>query len=371
MRYFLYGYYGQGNFGDDVLLRAMVDGIRGEDAAARFNVYSLRSVPEFAGDPLVRFTGLANYLESVRKRPWQLVPYFLMLARWLMHSDVLVIGGGTLFIDKGRFNVSLGLLYISVLLARLMGRRVVIAGVGVDRLTHPVSKWLTRQIFSAAEFVAVREASALPYVAHRPSEHTKLAADLALGLDLGDVPKRARARQTIGLCFIDYFRTVEVSERDHAAYEAAIFRMVEKYRHAWDFAWITSQRGVGQRDDWLVPRWQERYAEYAVLHVDSLESARAALAAVDVVVTTRFHLGLLGVIWGKPVIVIDHELKMASLFEDFQLPVIPIRTLVLGRDIDLECLLASYDQVATAGRLAVQRERVALNFRWLDAHGPN
>lgn len=364
MRYLLYGYYGQGNFGDDVLLRAMIEGIRARDPGACFNVYNLASVAGYAGDARVRFTGLARYTQSMRKRPWRLVPYLVMLMRWLTRSDVLVIGGGTLFIDKGRFNVSLALLYFSMLLAKVMSRRVVIAGVGVDRLSHPASRWLTRRIFSAAEFVAVREASALPYVAHRP-ERTKLAADLALALDLGEVTTPARTRQTIGLCFIDYFRTVEYSERDHAAYEAAIFQLIEKYRHGYDFVCITFQRNVGQRDDWLVPQWLERYPGSVVLHVDSIDSARAAVATVDVIVTTRFHLGLLGVIWGKPVVVIDHELKMASLAEDFALPAIPIATLTLGQDINLERLLASYDREVTARHLATQRARVALNFAWL------
>ncbi len=370
MRYFLYGYYGQGNFGDDVLLRAMIEGIRQRDLAACFNVYNFNPVPGYANDGGVRFTGLARYTESIRKRPWRLALYLALLARWLMRSDVMVIGGGTLFIDKGRLNFSLALLYLGVLLAKAMDKRVVVAGVGVDRLGHKASLWLTRHIVGAAEFVAVREATALPYIAQCSPQRTRLAADLALAVDLGGLPARpAGARPVIGLCFIDYFRTVEMSAPDHAAYEAAIFRVVEKYRHAWDFVCITFQRGVGQRDDWLVPHWLNRYPESAVLHVDSIDSARAAIAAVDVIVTTRFHLGLRGIIWGKPVVVIDHELKMASLANDFGLPAIPIAAFTSGQDIDLQRLLATCDRGAIARRLAAQRERVALNFAWLPTAG--
>jgi polysaccharide pyruvyl transferase WcaK-like protein len=367
LEYLLYGYYGHGNFGDDLLLRAMIEGIRAREPAASFNIYCRNSVAGYADDLYVRFTGIARYTESIRKRPWRLIWYFAAWIRWLGRSDVLVIGGGTLFIDKGRFSITLALLYAAVLLAKTMGKRVVIAGVGVDRLTNRASKWLTQRIFNAAEFVAVREEAAFAYVPQGTREHTKLAADLVLGLELDNIAPPTRTRQAVGLCFIDYFRTVESSERSHAAYEAAIFSLVERYRGTKDFACITFQRGIGQRDDWLVPRWLKRFPEHSVLHVDSIDSARTAIAAVDVIVTTRFHLGLLGIMWGRAVIAIDHELKMASLAEDFRLPGIPIEDFISRQDVDLDSLLTRYDKATTARCLAAQRERVALNFAWLRA----
>jgi polysaccharide pyruvyl transferase WcaK-like protein len=371
VRYLLYGYYGYGNFGDDILLQAMIGSIRARDAAAGFIVHSFDPVPGYAGDPDVQFVALARCLQNARKRPWQIVTYLRGFARAVGHSDVLVIGGGTLFVDKGRFNLSLALLYLGVLMARAMGKRVVVVGVGIDRLGHPTSRWLTRRILGAASFVAVREALALPYVDHRPADSTKLAADLVLALALGPPPVRApRVRPVVGVCFIDYFRTIEPSEVNHKAYEAAIFRLVESHRTSRDFACITLQRGVGQRDDWLVPRWHERFPDFRVIGVDGIDAARDMAAAIDVLVTTRFHLGILGVMWEKPVVVIDHELKMASLATDFALPAISLAEFVTARDLELDSLLADYDPPRTADRLAVQRERVALNFAWLPAGRP-
>src|ERR1035441_1204249 len=176
MRYFLHGYYGFGNFGDDLLLQGLIEGIRKRDADAYFNVHNLNPVETYVGDSRVVFTALA---------------------RWINRSDVLVIGGGTLFIDKGRINVSLAFLYLAVWWARMRRKRVVVVGVGVDDLTHPVCRWLTRQIMTSAEFVAVRESMSLPYVSHRSKENTRLSADLALELDfVPPISVVARPRQT-------------------------------------------------------------------------------------------------------------------------------------------------------------------------------
>lgn len=364
MRYFVYGYYGYANFGDDLLLRGLLEGIRARDSNAQFFVHSLGVVPGYTDD--VKFTGLASQLQNVRHRPWRLATYILGFARCLSRSNVLVIGGGTLFIDKGRFNLSLALLYIGVLLARIMRKRVVVVGVGVDRLTHPISRWLTRHILGAAEFVAVREASSLTYVTHRAPEKTRLSADLALSLEIPSARVRLQQqKRTIGVCFIDYFRTVEPSETSHAAYAAAIVRLIEKYRSEFEFSCVIFQRGVGQRDDWLLPIWQQQYPEGPILYVDSLESARQMADSVDILLTTRFHLGLLGVIWGKPVVVLDHELKLASLAADFVLPSISLADFIVGKDIDLHTLLDRFDPERTAACLADQQKRAVLNFEWL------
>jgi polysaccharide pyruvyl transferase WcaK-like protein len=365
VQYFIYGYYGYGNFGDDLLLRGMIEGIHSRDTNASFFVHSFDAVPGYKEN--VQFTGLARQLQNVRSRPWRLIVYIVRFARWLNRSDVMVIGGGTLFIDKGRINASLALLYLAVCWAAIRGKRVVVVGVGIDDLTHPVSRWLTHRILTKAEFVAVRESMSLPYVSHRSQETTRLSADMALGLDLVPAISAApRLRQTIGFCFIDYFGTVEPSAAGSAGYEVAIIAFLDRYRSRYDLICITFQRGIGQRDDWLWPMLQKRFPDVATAHIDSLDAAQALAKCVDILVTTRFHLGVLGVMWSKPVLVVDHERKMASLAADFALPVISLQDFASGSPIDLDAMLAQYDLRETRARLAASRQRVALNFEWVN-----
>jgi polysaccharide pyruvyl transferase WcaK-like protein len=365
VRYFLYGYYGYGNFGDDLLLRALVDGISRRDADAQFLVHSFDTAPGFEGEPRVRFVPLARRLENVGARPWRVLHYLAGFASSMGASDTLVIGGGALFTDKGRFSLSLALLYAMTLYARFLDRRIVLVGVAVDRLELAVDRWLTRRIFAAASFIAVREAPSLKFA---PSgADARLAADLALGLDWGDIPPApAHTRPVVGLSFIDYYRTLDPSAERHAAYEAAVHGLVERHRATHDFVLVVLQQGRGQRDDWLAPVLRSRYGIPAI-ELSDLASARSLAPAIDLLVTTRFHLGLLGALWGKPVIVIDHEAKMEWLGATLALPVMRIGDFIAAGGLDLEALAVRYDARRTRARFEAERARVGVNFAWLAA----
>ena len=369
MRYLIYGYYGYGNFGDDLLLRALVDGIACREREASFTVLSFDIAPGFEADSQVQFARLAPLLENVRAKPWRLLHYLAALTRRIGRSDVLVIGGGALFTDKGRFSLSLALICGAAFYARMRRRRVVIVGVAVDRLQHPVNRWLTRRTFASADFIAVREKPSLQFVPRRAAARARLSADLALGLDWDAAPKALpRPRRVVGLCFIDYFRTVEPSIEGHAAYEAAIFGLIERHRRSYSFVAVTLQRGRGQRDDWLSGTLAARYG-IPTVHVQDIRSARDMAAEVDIIVTTRFHLGLLGILWGKSTIVIDHELKMACLAEAFALPSISLRAFLSEGGLDLDALLSHCDPARTAALIEAERARAPLNFAWLDERG--
>jgi len=279
--------------------------------------------------------------------------------------DVLVIGGGTLFIDKGRPSVSLALLYLTALYARVIGRRVVIIGVAMDILTHPISLWLTRRILRLASFVAVRDSLSLPYVAHLDPARVRCTADLAFLLDPVPAARARSARPVVGLCLIAYYRPVEPSDRNHAAYCSAILRLIKRNSHRFDFVAVMFQCEIGQRDDWILPLLAEHFPMIDTLHVVDNNTAQRLASKVDVFVTTRFHLGILGVLWEKPVIVLDHELKLTALASEFGFPTLPLSTFLAG-DIDLAPMLAGFDPARTAAACKTARERAVDNFAWLE-----
>ena len=363
MRYLLYGYYGQGNFGDDLLLRALVEGIAKRDPDAAFLVYSFDATPRFDERWRVRFVPLARLLDNIRRQPWKILLYLARFSGAIRNTDTFVIGGGALFIDKGQFNLSLALLYLMALYARLLHRRVVLVGVAVDHLELAINRWLTRRIFAAASFIAVREAPSLAFAP--PRAEARLGADLALGLEWRELPAVPnRPRPVIGLCFIDHYRTVEDSPERHLAYEAAIRRLVENHRQRYDFAVVVLQRNRGQRDDWL-ESWLNSDYGIASITLCDIDSARALSRSVDLFVTTRFHLGLLGAIWDKPVMVVDHEAKMEWLATALALPSISMANFIALDRIDLDLLFARYDRERTRTLVQEERERAAVNFAWL------
>jgi polysaccharide pyruvyl transferase WcaK-like protein len=365
MKYFLYGYYGFGNYGDDLLLGVLLTRIRAADPDARFVVRARAPVAAFSADPRVEFL-LAEHIleEQQRSRASRFYRYTRAMCSAARECDVFVIGGGTLFIDKGKPNWSLLFIHQAVRAAKRVGRRVVVSGVAIDILAHPLSLWLTRRIFAMADFSAVRDALSLAYFQdwERPP---RLAADLAWLQALPSAAASPGRRRTIGLNFIDYYRTSASSVAGHQALRESLAGLVERYRGQMEFRLIALQKGIGQRDDWFLEEFRQLVPEGQIDYIDDLESLEAALAAVDGVIATRFHLALLAARRRIPTCIVDHELKLTSLAQDLALPTLPLAEFIQGGDADPIQRLARFDAEATGQAAARMAARAELNFSWM------
>lgn len=366
-RYFLYGYYGFGNFGDDLLLEVLMENIRRRDRAATFVIRARAPVAPLLGDPSVSFFRADSILEEQSKgrlsRFWHYRRAITSAAR---QCDVMVIGGGTLFIDKGELNWSLLFLHQAARAARRAGRQVVITGVAIDILANPFSLWLTRRIFALANFSAVRDVLSLAYF---PDWKTKpaLTSDFAWLKALPQRVETNRPRRMIGLNFIDYFRTSTQSPECHDALRREIVRLIERHRSTADFALIALQRGTGQRDDWFLDEFRSLLPDAPMLYIEDETSLVAALDGIDAVVTTRFHLALLAARQGIATCIVDHELKLTSLAQDLHLPSITMAEFLMSQSRDPIERLGDWNGPRTA--LAAERMagRAELNFAWIPA----
>ena len=365
-RYFVYGYYGFRNFGDDLLLEAVVSNIRRHDPDAEFVIRAREPVNAWRGDGQIRFLLAESILEN---RQGNRLLRFLRYRHALVHEarrcDVMVVGGGTLFIDKGAINWSLLFLHEAVRAARRRGRKIVVMGVAIDILAHPLSLWLTRRIFAYADFAALRDALSLAYFQSCASS-PRLTADLAwLKNVLPERESRRGERRAVGLNFIDYYRTTVNSEDGHRAYRASLQRLIERHRNEWDFHLIALQPGVGQRDDWFADEFLALVPDGKILCVEDDASLAAVLRQLDALVTTRFHMALLAAKSGLPTCIVDHELKLTSLAQDIQLPAIPLMEFVLGEMADPIERLATWDDVATRRAVMRMENRAEDNFAWI------
>ena len=113
MRYLIHGYYGFGNFGNDLMLAA----IRARDPGADILVKCCDPVPGL--DPGMRFLEVDRIMEQKWSAPVRAAAYLRRLMRAVKDRDWLVIGGGALFLDKGWLNRLIVLMWLLVLRARL------------------------------------------------------------------------------------------------------------------------------------------------------------------------------------------------------------------------------------------------------------
>jgi len=320
MRYLIYGYYGFGNFGDDLMLTAIVAAIRARDPGADMLVKCRDPVPGLG--PGVRFLEADRVMEQKLSAGARATIYLRRLTRAVKDRDWLVIGGGALFLDKGRLNRSLVLMWLLVLRARLAGVRIALIGVSCDLLAEPVSVWITRRIFRAAEFIAVRDAFSHDYARYFGRTDAVLCADLgfaAPGLSLARFAATARERPVIGVCLVDYFASVDyVSTFEPDAVRRADFlrafaAALDRHAGGADFVYVALQERIGLGDDALYAELggAARFKAYRAL--TSLASLQALLAETDGICSMRYHLALLAAAAGLPVTVLYHELKLAAV----------------------------------------------------------
>ncbi|MBW3622285.1 MAG: polysaccharide pyruvyl transferase CsaB [Armatimonadetes bacterium] len=135
------GYYGLGNAGDEAVLAGLLQGMREAGIDAEVTVLS--------ADP-----AHTEAWHGVRAVP-RMKPDLL---RALSECDVLVSGGGSLLQDVTS-SASLAYYLTVIALAKLAGKRVVIAAQGMGPVVRPASRRWTGIVLNRADLITVRDAA--------------------------------------------------------------------------------------------------------------------------------------------------------------------------------------------------------------------
>ncbi len=157
-RFSIFGYYGQGNAGDEAILSALIDGIKAELPNANISVCSARPQETKAEHQVnaYRFFGLG--LKSIikgllRKTRSDYINAVISFFR----SDVIIIGGGGLFFDNAETNRwFFG--YINLIhRAKRFGKKIALVGISVGPLHHKGSEEAIKEAFALVDLISVRD----------------------------------------------------------------------------------------------------------------------------------------------------------------------------------------------------------------------
>jgi polysaccharide pyruvyl transferase CsaB len=140
MRIALSGYYGFDNAGDEALLLAICSTIENLNSQADFIVFS--------GNPK-KTTQLHGLRAVNRMNP-------LVVANELLHCDLLISGGGSLFQDvTGPLSLPY---YISIVaLAKMLKKPVIFYAQGIGPINRNLSKWLMRRFANQVDLITLRD----------------------------------------------------------------------------------------------------------------------------------------------------------------------------------------------------------------------
>ncbi len=196
---YLYGYYGQGNLGDDLLMASAVGMIREAVPSAPIFVHchDPARVPDLGVADVHLVPASAVLADTGRSKPARMADYLGLLRTTFGECRALVFGGGTVLQEGGS---PLGLLVIlaTVMQAKKHGLKVIAIGAGIGAARTRLGRFLLRRIVKRIDVLCLRDASSMAAVAALvPSKSVRAVADLVYALPLPDVSKSVAAPRAI------------------------------------------------------------------------------------------------------------------------------------------------------------------------------
>lgn len=336
-----FGHFGQGNFGNECTLQAILENVRRfvpgaqlacitsgtEGTAATHNI---ETIP--IADILVKFwrprNPLARLLRALTigivSEPYRWVKGIITLSR----TDMFIIPGTGLLTDAygllcwGPYN-----LFKWSLTAKLCRCKLLFVSVGAGPIYGVLARWLVKSALSLADFRSYRDNSTMQYlksIGFR-TDKDRVYPDLAFSLPQAAIPHQDTGksrRPVIGLGLMYDAGRYSVPNPRNETFQAYLESLVKVVR------WLIAQEYdvrllIGDLWDMRVTQEFRRLLKEQLSAVDerhiieepisSVEQLLSQLAATDMVVATRFHNVLLALLSNKPVIAISFHHKCASL----------------------------------------------------------
>lgn len=368
----LYGYYGFGNVGDDLLLSSVISAIFRFSPEATFVVRSLIPVSNVV-DERVQFIELERIMMRKDRPLWRrLTSYALATWHSLRGCSHLVFGGGTLFHARRGSSVNLALIAMLVVMARLRGAKVFALGVGVGPLSKGMPQFLMGIILTLAKDFAVRDASSVTNCRNIWGfAHVRSTADLVFALSLKALPRVASYRPTLGI-------TLAASDighegRDNSSFLTNLAAALERFQElGWQIRFLSFQEldfdGIKLSDSALF----DELAIYGIKHAltkvrvnsDPEEIARQ-FSDIDVVAGMRFHGHVLAALLNIPFVGFGRDRKVQDLCEHFSMPFLAMN------DLQADHLVVAVEE--TLGQIPSQEKIIELshaamaNFNGIEA----
>ena len=329
--FFLFGYFGQGNLGDDLLLRATIEGIRQLLPAAQFVV---RNESEIAGAATMGAPVELSYIDRIladRKRS-KAVRLIKTLSAYSVHfrrCQWLVFSGGTLFHERTSIQ-PLILTCLICLIARLRGTRVAALGVGVSDLRSGWARLLFRAIVLLADVFTVRDEAALAQCRKAGVEVcVHLTGDLVFNLKSLLLFRPAfvegRPGKTIGL---SVYPPMLSDVRALSAVQQLLTALISG---GWRIVLMSFQEPMEERSNAIsdqslfagmvadLSQQQRKMITERILSAIPSELS-AAYSEIDVYCGMRFHGHVLAAIFGKPFVGISNDNKISEICRTFDMP---------------------------------------------------
>lgn len=376
MKYLIWGYYGASNLGDELMLDVLVKKIRATDLSSNILV---RCFGPLNISSHVQSVPLGEDVSKIKKYYGLTLPVMVTkIASLIWNIDVLLVGGGTIFLDKTRHNFSLLFLAIAVFFAKLFRKKVYVVGVGIDRLTNPWSIRYVKYVLRNSDYLAVRDDFSYNSATDFGAVNSLVrSSDLLYSEQFIDCLPKPRENDDVVLISIEDYYGHLTTDSENGRYltlavEDLITSIIKRDKKV---VLIAFQRGMGRRDFEYAQMIRERYLHsnpddsdmLSVAHVDTIDKIIQLFGNSSLVIGMRYHALILSSIFEKPFIGISHENKIMEICTEFGMPLLDIKEFITNK-VNVYGLYKNIPKIDVK-LLKKQTKLSELNFKFLGGEG--
>ncbi len=371
MKYLIWGYYGAGNLGDDLMLEILINRIRGKDPACSITVKALDGLKL---PKTVMPMELDRWLSKSRKKLYFNVPPAMAgVVSHVKSCDALIIGGGTIFTDKGNGVQALKMLEKAAWLAKVLRKKIFVVGAGIDNLGQAGEKSF-ESILAKADYACFRDKKSYEIAKRlcKNPEKIVLGADL-LYLEKESITTIHRKKEETLISAIDYFGRLQPDAIKREKLKERLKELaLSIVSNEGKITLVSMQKGTGEKDyeyikeimDEIKKAAPKKLVDIQMVHLENKKDAVEIFGKAKSVIGMRYHALVLASIFGVPFIGIDHESKIGEICREFGMPSIDISSFIESGISEPLSLLN--DKKIDGKLLDKDAELAENNFRFLE-----
>lgn len=330
--FFLYGYYGCGNLGDDLLLSALAGELEKRFPGSKKLIRNFGPLP--GAFPGMTATDIEQILADHRvPRLLRAVRYLWRFAKYAQRFDCLVLGGGTVISEDAR--ASLLLLAAICAVVRVSGGRVVGLGMGISPLRTHRARLLLWSIVHTSKAFCVRDDASLAECRSAGCEdRVTKTADLAFILPHLPLRQHAKAPRTVAVSLAFGFFCDPKTRHLHDSLLDSLAGAIEAMKSSIDevqLVSLQSMQAIGAHDEEALSRLAERLPRGLPVRISRLGPVLEEIAALfehaGLLIGMRYHALLLAAIHGRPFVGIAHDSKVTEIARTFGMPALSVESI--------------------------------------------
>jgi len=311
----LHGFYGQGNLGDEAILKALLQ---------EFSKFPNIKVVVFSSKPkqVFRAHGVRSINSQGRRN-------FLRRIWEIKTSDLFILGGGGLLKDYGNDSSSLKEWLRLLRLAKRLNVKTVLCAVGVENIRYDESRKLIRDALDKVDLITVRDCSSKDILRDiGVINEIKVVSDPAVlltNINADKIEDNLVSSKVI-ICIRHWFskgfyiEKPEVNENFIRSLSVAADFLVERYNKKIDFIPF---RTISYDDDRIVAKQVVSYMKhkdkiYIHSSAPEVDEFIEIVRQSSLVIGMRLHSLILGTSIGVPVIGLEYMPKVKAYMESIK-----------------------------------------------------